>query len=197
MKKIVLSLFLSVFLCQVHADVAIFAGGCFWCTQTDLEKISGVKVTQVGYDGGQVKDPTYYLVASGTTNYVESVRVQFDPTIISYAQLVEQFLKTVDVTQGNGQFCDIGRQYRSVIFYLSPEQKQVAQAALKELSKIIPNVQTDILASTHFYLGEDYHQHYAKKNPVRYKYYRWRCGRDKQLQALWSRADKKKAAITH
>lgn len=189
MKKILGCIFLSLFLTQAYADVAVFAGGCFWCTQTDLEKITGVQSTQVGYDGGEVQDPTYYLVSSGTTKYVESVRVQFDPAVVTYQSLVEQFLKTVDVTQENGQFCDIGRQYRSVIFYLNEEQKNTAEAVINELSKKIPNVKTEVLASTHFYRGEEYHQYYAKKNPVRYKYYRWRCGRDKRLEALWGKGN--------
>jgi peptide-methionine (S)-S-oxide reductase len=185
MRKFIVCVLLSLFLSQAQADVAVFAGGCFWCTQTDLEKIEGVQSSQVGYDGGVVKDPTYYLVSSGTTNYVESVRVQYDSAVITYQRLVEQFLKTVDVSQGDGQFCDIGRQYRSVIFYLNAEQKEIANAAIEALSKKIPNVKTDVLPSTNFYVGEEYHQHYAKKNPIRYKYYRWRCGRDKRLEALW------------
>tara|TARA_B110000908_G_C10088951_1_gene373079 strand:+ start:274 stop:846 length:573 start_codon:yes stop_codon:yes gene_type:complete len=185
MTKLWLGMILCFCLSSVYADVAVFAGGCFWCTQTDFEKVPGVKATLVGYDGGVIKNPTYPLVSSGTTRYVESVRVQFDPSMVTYKQLVNYFFHTVDVTQANGQFCDIGPQYRSVIFYLNPEQKKVAQQALKSLSEQVPNVQTDLIPSTHFYQGEDYHQHYAIKNPVRYKYYRWSCGRDKRLQQLW------------
>lgn len=189
MKRIHLFIILYFSTFYAFAETAIFAGGCFWCTQADLAKLAGVKTTQVGYDGGMIKKPTYSLVSSGKTNYVESVKVQFDPTVITYKKLLYYFLRTIDVTQANGQFCDIGPQYRSVIFYLNSKQKKIAQQVLKEHSKIIANIKTELIASTQFKPGEDYHQNYATKNPARYKYYRWRCGRDKQLNKLWGNND--------
>jgi peptide-methionine (S)-S-oxide reductase len=173
----------------VSAELAVFAGGCFWCTQSDLSKIAGVTKTIAGFDGGSIKNPSYQLVASGKTNFVESVQVHFNPKKISYQALVAAFLKTIDPTQKNGQFCDKGRQYRSVIFYLNNEQKQIASDALKTLSKQIQPIETELLASTQFYKAEAYHQHYAKKNPVRYHYYRWRCGRDARLKELKENAE--------
>jgi peptide-methionine (S)-S-oxide reductase len=167
------------------SELAVFAGGCFWCTQADLSKIKGIVSTVAGFDGGVKKSPSYYQVASGKTRYVESVFVKFNPKIISYKELVNKFLRTVDVTQANGQFCDKGAQYRSVIFYLNDQQKQ---AALEELARIKPNfkrIYTQVLPHTNFYAAENYHQHYAKKNKIRYKYYRWRCGRDQQLKKIW------------
>lgn len=168
-----------------NSATAIFAGGCFWCSQVDLSKIKGVKTTIVGYDGGKLAKPTYALVSSGRTRYIESVKVEFDPSVISYQDLVKSFLRTVDISQANGQFCDIGYQYSSAIFYLNNKQKILAQQELKALTKNFKKVETLLLASTHFYPAETYHQHYAKKNPIRYKYYRWRCGRDKKLKKLW------------
>lgn len=169
----------------VCADTAILAGGCFWCTQSDLAKLSGVLKTEVGFDGGYKKNPSYRQVASGVTKYVESVRVEYDPKKLSYLKLVRYFLRTVDVTQKNGQFCDKGTQYRSVIFYLNDKQRKLANMAIKELSPFFPKVVTQVLPSTTFYLAEEKHQNYAVKNPIRYKYYRWRCGRDKQLKKIW------------
>ena len=167
------------------SEVAVFAGGCFWCTQADFSKIKGVISTVVGFDGGVKKSPSYFQVASGKTRYVESVFVKYDPKAITYKELVHKFLRTVDVTQANGQFCDKGAQYRSVIFYLNDQQKEVA---LEELALIRPSfkrIYTQVLPHTSFYPAEDYHQHYAKKNKIRYKYYRWRCGRDQQLKNVW------------
>jgi len=169
-----------------YSNVAIFAGGCFWCTQADFISLKGVINTVVGFDGGVIKNPTYNKVAGGRTKYVESVLIEFDPAIISYQELIKYFLRTINLVQKNGQFCDIGPQYRSVIFYVNIQQQKIAQQELSEISMVFPSVQTEILASTNFYSAEEYHQNYANKNPIRYAFYRWQCGRDKSIKKLWS-----------
>lgn len=164
---------------------AIFAGGCFWCVEADFDKIPGVLHTYSGYDGGTESNPTYELVSSGTTSYVESVQVIFDPSKITYQQLLDYYWHHIDLTTKDGQFCDHGRQYRSVIFYLNEEQKQSALMSKQALEKQLPAIFTDIIPSTHFYRAETYHQNYYQKNPLRYNYYRWRCGRDQRIKELW------------
>ena len=164
---------------------AIFAGGCFWCVESDFDKLPGVVQTISGYDGGDEPNPNYDLVSSGTTKYVESVRVLYDPTVITYSQLLNYYWHHIDPTMKNAQFCDQGHQYRSVIFYLNDEQKKAALASKHDLEKQFPHIVTDIIPSTHFYPAEEYHQDYYKKNPLRYKYYRYRCGRDERIKELW------------
>lgn len=163
---------------------AIFAGGCFWCLEADFDKLPGVITTQSGFDGGTTKNPTYASVSRGQTDYAESVRVVFDPAQMSYQSLVSYFWKHIDPTVKNKQFCDKGRQYRSAIFYLNQEQKRIAVASKKTLEKKLPHVYTEIVPSTHFYEAEAYHQDYAKKNPLKYKYYRYTCGRDQRLKEV-------------
>lgn len=171
----------------IHAKMeeAIFAGGCFWCVEADFDKVPGVLQTISGYDGGTEPNPTYDLVSSGTTPYVESVRVIYDSTKVTYQQLLNYYWHHIDPTAENAQFCDHGRQYRSVIFYLNEEQKNLALASKVALSKQFPQVYTEINPSTHFYAAETYHQDYYQKNPLRYKYYRYRCGRDKRIEEVW------------
>ena len=164
---------------------AIFAGGCFWCVEADFDKLPGVVSTISGYDGGQSPNPTYEQVSSGSTNYAESVKVIYDPKKISYPQLLEYFWHHIDPTVKDAQFCDHGRQYRTAIFYLNPEQKQQALASLQKIKQQLPIVYTDIVPSTQFYPAEEYHQNYYKKNPVRYKYYRFTCGRDARIKEIW------------
>ncbi len=164
---------------------AIFAGGCFWCVEADFDKVHGVLDTQSGYDGGTTENPTYQSVSAGDTNYAESVRVTFDPELISYQALVRYFIRHIDPTVQDSQFCDHGHQYRSAIFYLNDEQKNAARASIEEISKKFPHVYTEIVPSTHFYAAEEYHQNYYINNPLRYKYYRYRCGRDKRVQEVW------------
>ncbi|WP_042238980.1 peptide-methionine (S)-S-oxide reductase MsrA [Legionella oakridgensis] len=166
-------------------EIAIFAGGCFWCVEADFDKLKGVISTTSGFDGGQIKNPTYEQVSAGGTNYVESVLVAFDPEQVSYATLVEYYFHHIDPTVKDKQFCDEGRQYRSVIFFLNPEQKQVASSILEKIKKKFPIVYTEIIPSTHFYPAETYHQDYYRKNPLRYKYYRYRCGRDARIHEVW------------
>lgn len=165
---------------------AIFAGGCFWCMEADFDKLTGVTKTISGYDGGESKSPSYEQVSSGTTNYVESVKVTYDPDIISYKDLVDYFWHHIDPTTKDAQFCDHGRQYRSVIFYLDNNQKKIALESLAEIKKKLPVVYTEVTPSTHFYPAEEYHQNYYVNNPVRYQYYRWRCGRDARVKEIWN-----------
>ncbi len=166
-------------------QVAIFAGGCFWCMQSDFDKLPGVTKTIVGYDGGQIKNPTYDLVSSGTTQYVESIKIIYDDKKVSYPQLLTYYWHHIDPTVQNAQFCDHGTQYRSVIFYLNPKQKALAGKSKQAVEKRFKHVYTQISPSTVFYPAEAYHQDYYKKNPIRYNYYRWNCGRDQRVKQLW------------
>jgi methionine-S-sulfoxide reductase len=166
---------------------AIFAGGCFWCMESDFEKKNGVMEVVSGYIGGKKNNPTYKEVSAGKTGHYEAVRITFDPHKISYTELLDLFWKNIDPTDDSGQFCDKGDQYRSAIFYLDESQKQEAEHSKKELNnsgRLPSRVVTPILAATTFYPAEEYHQDYYRKNPVRYNFYRLSCGRDKRLKAL-------------
>jgi peptide-methionine (S)-S-oxide reductase len=166
--------------------VAVFAGGCFWCTEADFDKIPGVIATRSGYIGGRVSNPTYKQVSSGGTGHIEAVQVVYDPKRVSYAELVRRFLPTIDVTDGGGQFCDRGESYRPAIFVASAEQRREAAAALKRIDlRIRQPLAVAVLPAARFWPAEDYHQDYYKKNPTRYKFYRWNCGRDKRLKEVW------------
>lgn len=164
---------------------AIFAGGCFWCVQSDFDKLPGVVRTIVGYDGGQLPNPNYEKVSSGRTHYVESTKIIYNPELITYSQLLTYFFQHIDPTVRDSQFCDHGKQYRSVIFYLNGEQKTQAMQALAQVKKLFPEVYTDVISSTTFYSAEEYHQDYYKKNPIRYHFYRTRCGRDARVKKIW------------
>lgn len=177
---------MSFTLAIAQNNVAIFAGGCFWCMEADFDKLPGVIQTIAGYDGGQSSNPTYQQVSSGTTNYAESVKVIYDPTKLSYPQLLNYYWHHIDPTVKDAQFCDHGRQYRSAIFYLNDEQKQQALASLNSVKKQLPVVYTEIVPSTQFYPAENYHQDYYKKNPLRYKFYRSSCGRDARVHEIWN-----------
>lgn len=166
-------------------QVAIFAGGCFWCLQADFDKLKGVVSTTAGYDGGHQANPSYELVSSGRTQYAESVKVVFDSQKLTYSDLLNYFWRHIDPTAKNKQFCDKGYQYRSAIFYLNASQKAEALASKKALSDRFKQVYTEVVPSTHFYPAEKYHQDYYQKNPIRYRYYRWNCGRDKRLKEVW------------
>lgn len=174
-------------------EKAIFAGGCFWCMESDFDHLPGVISTTSGFDGDTLKNPTYEQVSAGNTNYAESVMVLFDTNKLTYNQLVDYFFKHIDPVTKNAQFCDHGRQYRSAIFYLDNEQKKIAVEYKKKLEQKFPTVYTEIVPSTAFYPAEEYHQNYYRKNPIRYKYYRYRCGRDARVQEVWS--DKKNSEI--
>lgn len=181
---LIITLFITP-LAWAETAQAIVAGGCFWCVQSDFDKLPGVISTVVGYDGGSEANPGYELVSSGSTQYVESVRITYDPALLTYPQLLNYFWHHIDPQAKDAQFCDHGRQYRSVIFYLNDEQKQAAQASKALLQKRFSIVQTDIIPSTHFYPAEVWHQNYYQKNPLRYKYYRYTCGRDQRIEELW------------
>jgi peptide-methionine (S)-S-oxide reductase len=170
------------------SDIATFAGGCFWCTEADFDKVPGVISTTSGYIGGTVVNPTYKQVSSGKTGHVEAVQVRFDPAKTSYAKLLAAFWPTIDPLTSNGQFCDHGPQYRSAIFYHNAGQKREAEASKAELEasrRFNQPIVTEILPATEFYPAEEYHQDYYIKNPIRYKYYRSNCGRDARLAEVW------------
>ena len=167
---------------------ATFAGGCFWCMQPPFEDLPGVLATTVGYTGGQKERPTYEEVSEGGTGHAESVEIVYDPTRISYEKLLDVFWHNVDPLTRDAQFCDHGRQYRSAIFYHDETQKALAEAskrALETSKKFDRPIVTEIVPASTFWPAEEYHQRYHDKNPVRYAYYRWGCGRDARLKELW------------
>lgn len=168
-------------------DIATFAGGCFWCVQADFDKIPGVIKTVAGYTGGRLIHPSYEQVSNGGTGHYESVQVTYDPTKISYQELLTIFWHAIDPTDANGQFCDKGNQYRAVIFYQDKQQEELAFTSRKQLidSGRFPQIETQILPATPFYPAEEYHQKYYQKNPIRYHFYRYQCGRDQRLKELW------------
>jgi peptide-methionine (S)-S-oxide reductase len=167
--------------------VAVFAGGCFWCTEADFDKVPGVISTTSGYTGGKVLRPTYEQVSAGGTGHIEAVRVVFDPKRVSYAALLDHFFRTVDPLDAGGQFCDRGYQYRTALF-VTPEQRAAALAATRKASAALKKpLATLILPAATFYPAEAYHQDYYKKNPIRYRFYRTSCGRDARLKQVWGR----------
>jgi len=166
---------------------ATFAGGCFWCMEPPFDKLDGVISTTSGYTGGHKENPTYEQVSSGTTGHAEAIQVIYDPDKITYDQLLEVFWRNVDPTDGGGQFCDRGSQYRTAIFYHDDEQKRLAERSRQAVieSTGFKEIATEITRASAFYPAEEYHQDYYKKNPVRYKFYRYSCSRDKRLKELW------------
>lgn len=173
---------------SVETQTAIFAGGCFWCVESDFEKLPGVLAAESGYTGGHVANPEYEQVSGGQTGHIESVRVTYDDSIISYSALLDFFWRHIDPTVQNQQFCDKGNQYRSAIFYANDEQRIAIEKSKTDIlqSGAVTTIYTDILPEKTFYVAEDYHQDYYKKNPLRYKYYRSRCGRDERLKEIWA-----------
>ncbi len=171
-----------------NAATAIFAGGCFWCMEPPFDKIDGVISTTSGYTGGTKKNPTYEEVSHGGTGHAEAVQVVYDPAKVTYAKLLDVFWHNIDPTVTDRQFCDVGHQYRSAIFYRDADQKREAEASKARISTTKPfkaPVVTEIVAATEFYPAEEYHQDYYLKNPLRYKFYRTGCGRDARLKELW------------
>ena len=189
MKWLILALSLVVAPVQAQkTEKAIFAAGCFWCTEEAFEKVPGVITAVSGYTGGTVKNPSYEQVSSGRTGHAEAVEVTFDPTKVTYSQLLDTFWVNHDPTVNNRQFCDSGSQYRPGIFYLSDEQKQLAEASKAKYEKLKTFKQpllTEITKAGAFYPAEDYHQDYYKKNPLQYKFYVTGCGRYARLDGLW------------
>ncbi|MCL4315396.1 MAG: peptide-methionine (S)-S-oxide reductase MsrA [Gammaproteobacteria bacterium] len=178
-------------------ETALFAGGCFWCVESDFDKIPGVIETVSGYTGGHKLNPTYEEVSAGGTGHAEAVQVVYDPAKVSYKELVDKFWRTIDPTTPDRQFCDSGSQYRTAIFYANPQQKIIAEQSKMALEKTKPfkaPLVTEIMQATTFYAAEEYHQNFYKKNPVRYNYYRFSCGRDQRLEQLWG---KEQGRATH
>ncbi len=168
--------------------VAIFAGGCFWCMEPPFDKLPGVISTTSGYTGGRIKNPTYEQTSAGGTGHAEAIEVRYDPGKISYAKLVDVFWHNIDPFAVDRQFCDAGSQYRSGIFPTSAAQRRVAEASKREVAaRLKQPIATEITDATAFYPAETYHQDYYKKNPVRYKYYRFNCGRDARLAEVWGK----------
>jgi peptide-methionine (S)-S-oxide reductase len=165
---------------------ATFAGGCFWCVEEAFDKVNGVVSTTSGYTGGTKKNPTYEEVSAGGTGHAESVEVAYDPAKVSYQKLLDAFWHNIDPLVKDRQFCDVGHQYRSAIFYRDETEKRLAEASKAEVQKRFKQpIQTEILPTGPFYPAEEYHQDFYKKNPIRYKFYRSGCGRDRRLQELW------------
>jgi peptide-methionine (S)-S-oxide reductase len=169
-------------------EKATFAGGCFWCMEHPFDQIPGVISVTSGYTGGHKKNPTYEEVSAGGTGHAESVQIIYDPSKVTYEKLLDVFWHNIDPTTKDRQFCDRGNQYRSAIFYHNEDQRNLALKSKKELEMSKPfkePIVTEIVPSTEFYPAEEYHQQYYKKNPIRYKFYRYRCGRDQRLRELW------------
>ena len=167
---------------------ATFAGGCFWCMEEAFEKVDGVSSVVSGYAGGTKANPTYKEVSSGGTGHTEAIEVIYDPGSVTYGELLEVFWRNIDPTDGSGQFCDKGSQYRSAIFYRDEEQKRLVEESRQSLEESKPfdeAILTEIVPASMFYPAEDYHQDYYKRNPIRYRYYKYGCGRAKRLEALW------------
>jgi peptide-methionine (S)-S-oxide reductase len=172
--------------------VATFAGGCFWCMEGPFDSVEGVDSTTSGYTGGATAKPTYEEVSAGGTGHFEAVQVVYDPAKVSYERLLDVFWRNVDPTDGGGQFCDRGSQYLSAIFVHDDEQRRLAQAsrqALADSGRLGGPISTEIRTASEFFPAEEYHQDYATKNPIRYRYYRSRCGRDRRLAAVWGERD--------
>lgn len=166
--------------------VATFAGGCFWCTEADFDKVPGVLSTTSGYIGGKVANPSYGQVSAGGTGHAEAVEIVFDPAKVSYEQLLAFYWRSVDPLTKDAQFCDRGSQYRTAIFTHGEEQMRLAVASKQQVeAQLKKKVFTEIVPAGPFYKAEDYHQDFYKKNPVKYKFYRWNCGRDQRLEQLW------------
>ncbi|MDF1580503.1 MAG: peptide-methionine (S)-S-oxide reductase MsrA [Desulfuromonadales bacterium] len=169
---------------------AIFAGGCFWCMEPPFEKLAGVFAVVSGYTGGERANPRYEEVSAGGTGHVEAIEISFDPTLVSYRQLLDVFWMNINPVDDGGQFVDRGTQYRSAIFYLDEEQRQQAvasKAALAASGRFSAPIVTEIIPAGNFYPAEEHHQDYHKKNPLRYNYYRYGSGRDRFLDKFWSK----------
>lgn len=170
---------------------AYFAGGCFWCMEEAFEKVDGVIAVVSGYMGGTVANPTYEQVSAGQTGHAESVEVSYDPTKVSYQKLLEAFWHNVDPVTPNAQFCDHGSQYRTAVFYGTDEEKRLSdesKSAVERSKRFSEPIVTQLVKASTFYQAEEYHQDFYKKNPIRYKYYKFSCGRAQRLEALWGKS---------
>ena len=178
---------------KANGSVAVFAGGCFWCMESPFEKVKGVKAVYSGYTGGDKKSPTYEEVSSGGTGHIESVLVVYDPNVVSYSELLDTFWRNINPMQDNGQFYDIGSQYRTVIFYNDDSEKMAAQQSKEQLDKSgrfeKPIVTRILPFSGEFWIAEEYHQDYYKKNPAHYQSYRRGSGRDDFIEKYWGKSE--------
>ena len=167
---------------------AIFAGGCFWCIEKDFEKLPGVIEVESGYTAGRTANPSYEQVSAGGTGHAEAVRVIYDPQKVSYPQLLDYFWRHIDPTVKDRQFCDVGTQYRSGIYWANDAERKAAEASRDALLKSgkFKTIHTELAPASTFWLAETYHQDYYKKNPIRYNYYRKSCGRDARVEEVWS-----------
>lgn len=196
-KSLIITLLLNiVFIGSVSAapksETAILAGGCFWCIESDFEKVDGVTEVISGYIGGHIDNPTYKQVSAGKSGHIEAAEIRYDPARISYDQILDYFWRHIDPTNDQGQFCDYGPQYRPAIFYLNFEQQQAAIQSTRQIEQSKPftdPLKVELIEATTFYPAEDYHQDYYKKNPLRYNYYRFSCGRDARVEQLWGKAN--------
>jgi len=171
-------------------DTAVFAGGCFWCVEEAFDAVAGVVSTTSGYTGGRMANPTYRQVSAGGTGHVEALQVVFDPRRVSYAQLLNVFWRNVDPLTPNRQFCDVGAHYRSAIFYRDADQRQRAEGSKTQLARsgrFKQPIVTEVIPAAAFYPAEEYHQNYHNKNPLRYKYYKYSCGRAQRLEEVWGK----------
>ena len=176
---------------MAELQTAVFAGGCFWCLEHDLEDLPGVRDAVSGYSGGHLERPTYRQVSSETTGHQEAVQVRFDPEQISYAELLRSYWRNVDPLDGGGQFCDRGDSYRPVIFTADAAQAEAAEAsaeaAARELGQPRSALKVELRQAARFWPAEGYHQNYASRNSLKYNYYRWACGRDNRLDNVWGK----------
>ena len=188
-KKIAILMVVLSTITMAEIKVAYLAGGCFWCTESDMEKVPGVINVISGYSGGHVENPTYDQVSSGDTGHIESIEVKYESDKISYSQLLHSFLKGINPTDGDGQFVDRGYQYSPAIFYQNTNEKNLAEKALNQIQKEghFTKINVKLLPFDKFYVAEEYHQDYYKKNPIRYKYYRYRSGKDQFLEKVWGK----------
>jgi peptide-methionine (S)-S-oxide reductase len=166
--------------------VAVFAGGCFWCTEADFDKVPGVLATVSGYIAGKAATATYSQVSAGGTGHAEGVEVTYDPGKVSYQQLLDFYWRSIDPTVKDAQFCDRGDQYRTAIYVGNAEERKLAEASKQKVeAELKKPIYTQIADATPFYAAEEYHQDFYKKNPSKYKFYRWNCGRDPRLEQIW------------
>ena len=187
-------LFIGAWTGQAAADAvlgkAYFAGGCFWCMEEAFEKVEGVLSVTSGYMGGTVANPSYEDVSAGRTGHAESVEVVYDPAKVSYQKLLDAFWRNVDPVTPNAQFCDHGNQYRSAVFFQNDEEKrgaEVSKQAIEQSKRFKDPIVTQIVMVAQFYPAEEYHQDFYKKNPIRYKFYKYNCGRAQRLEELWGK----------
>lgn len=176
-----------------NTETAILAGGCFWCIEADFEKLNGVVDVVSGYIGGHIKNPTYKQVSRGGSGHIEAVKITYKSDVINYSQILDHFWVNIDPTRNDGQFCDRGPHYRPAIFHLNPQQENIALASTAKINKTKPfkaPLKVELIKASEFYLAEAYHQDYYKKNPIRYRFYRYNCGRDRRLESLWGAKNK-------